>query len=66
MKYIVSIHAYDALDQIVYSCRVRQYDDYDHDQGTLVYQIGGAYPGVGADSPDEWLCALMDELSGLI
>lgn len=66
MKYIVSIHGYDNMDQITYSCRIRQYSDYEHDDGVLVWAQGGSFPGVGADQPDEWLCALLDHLSHLL
>lgn len=63
MKFYCVITAYDVLDQIAYSCGVKQYGDYEHDSPPMLWVLQGMFPGIGADRSDEWLCQLVDELS---
>lgn len=63
MKYVVNIHAYDCIDHISYSAQIREYADYENGPGEIVWALHGTYPGIGADTPDEWACHLLDELS---
>lgn len=63
MKFIVSIHGYDCLDNVVCTARVREYQDYEQDQGELVFTQATVLRGEGIDNPVEWL---RDVLVGLL
>ena len=54
------------MDQVSYSAQIREYANYEDDKGTLVWGLHGTFPGIGADSPDEWACHLLDELQRLV
>jgi hypothetical protein len=64
MKFIVSIHGYDVMNEVVATARVRQYKDYEQDEGELVLAQAVAFPGVGEDDPAPWLAALLEALLG--
>ena len=59
MKYVVSIHAYDCLDQVNYTCAVREYADYEHAAGETVAVFGGSIPGKGHEFWPHWLADVL-------
>lgn len=60
---LVSIHAYDCLDNVNYSCRVREYKDREDYSGETVLTHEGNLRGEGIDDPKQWL---MDVLIAII
>ncbi len=59
---MVSIHAYDCMDNVVFSCRVREYNDYEKDEFETVASIAGEFPGVGHPYWPHWLADVLTEL----
>lgn len=59
MKKIVSIHAYDCMDQINYSARIREYPDYEEGDSQVVLIHTGSVPSEGLDDPRAWLSDIL-------
>lgn len=49
------MHAYDCLDQVVFSAVIREYKDYDEGPSEEVVKIVGQVAGQGISDPREWL-----------
>jgi hypothetical protein len=64
MQFILSIHGYDVMNDVVATARVRQYKDYEQDEGELVLSRAVSFPGCGEDDPAPWLCAVLEALLG--
>lgn len=62
MKFIGSIHAYDCMGDVNYTCSVRQYSDYEDGDSELVIRLVGSLRGTGEDRPTEWLQDLLISL----
>lgn len=58
-KNIVSIHAYDCMDEVTYSARVRQYPNYEEGDGEVVLIHVGSFPSEGLTEPREWLSEIL-------
>lgn len=63
MRYIASVHAYDCLDQVVGSAKVRRYPDYQEGSSDLVLDVHVAIPSMGSDDPARWLQAILEAIS---
>ena len=62
MKFIASMHAYDVLDNVQITVLVREYADYERDQGDLVLAQAQVFRGEGVDDAREWLRDVLVEL----
>ena len=52
---IATISVYDALDQVVISVHVKEYDGLHFDGPSNVWQMGFAVQGEGIDEDAQWL-----------
>jgi len=55
MKRIAAIHVYDAMETVQVSFLVREYEDYEQGESTIVLQGGISFLGVGEPWPASWL-----------
>ena len=62
-KKIISLHAYDCLDNVNYTARVREYADYEQGNSEVVLIHTGSFRGEGVDDVRQWV---MDVLIGII
>lgn len=61
-KRIASIHFYDALDSVIGSAVVREYDDYDNGTSEITFNCAMKFPGHGDDETADWLARCLQEL----
>jgi hypothetical protein len=59
---MLSIHAYDCLETIVYSAKIREYDDTDEAKSEVVCSIAGELPGRGHPFWPHWLADVLNAL----
>jgi hypothetical protein len=55
MMYIATVHAYDVLERVQITVSVREQPDSREERIGTVLTIATTVPGVGEDSPREWL-----------
>ena len=63
MKFIASMHAYDALDKIAWHVTVREYQDYEDGPSVLVVDRNGLFPGWGEHDASHWLLGVLEDLT---
>lgn len=55
MKFIATVQAYDALDQVYATAQVKQYADYEEGPCQTVMLVAATFPGEGLTDPRAWL-----------
>lgn len=54
MRYMASIYASDVMDLVAVTLELQQWTE-SYGPPEVVYRVTFTYPGIGADTPSEWL-----------